>query len=139
MPTAFLSYVFVAVGGALGAMSRFGLIVLVQRGPVALPWGTLAANLLGCFVVGMAAQLVARSEWFNDAGLIPDQYRLLVAVGFCGSFTMLSARVVEMNTMMQQNEIAGAFIYLITTILGGFACFYVGAMLVRSIMQLQAG
>ena len=131
MHTAFFSYLFVAVGGALGAMARFGLNVLLQRGPVALPWGTLTANLLGCFILGIAAQLVARSEWFNDAGIIPDQYRLLVAVGFCGSFTTLSALVMEMNTMMQQDEIAGAFIYLISTMLGGFACFYVGVMLVR--------
>ena len=139
MHVAFLSYFFVAVGGALGAMARFGLNVLLQRGDVALPWGTLAANLLGCFVMGIAAQLVAKSDWFNDAGLIPDQYRLLVAVGFCGSFTTLSALVMEMNTMMQQDEIAGAFIYLISTMLGGFACFYVGVMLVRSIMLLQTG
>jgi CrcB protein len=134
-----LSYLFIAIGGAIGAMARFGLNVLMQRGAVALPWGTLAANLIGCFVMGIVAQLVAKSQWFNDAGLIPDQYRLLFAVGFCGSFTTLSALVMEMNTMMQQNEIAGAFIYLITTMLGGFACFYVGAMLVRSIMQIQAG
>ena len=139
MHTAFLSYLFVAIGGALGAMARFGLNVLLQRGAVALPWGTLTANLLGCFVMGIAAQLVAKSDWFNDAGLIPDQYRLLVAVGFCGSFTTLSALVMEMNTMMQQDEIAGAFIYLISTMLGGFACFYVGVMLVRSIMELQTG
>jgi CrcB protein len=133
MHTAFLSYVFVAIGGALGAMARFALNVLLQRGAVALPWGTLAANLSGCFVMGIAAQLVAKSSWFNESGLIPDQYRLLVAVGFCGSFTTLSALVMEMNTMMQQNEIAGAFIYLITTMLGGFAFFYAGAILIRSI------
>ncbi len=51
MHIAFLSCVFVAIGGALGAMARFGLDVLKQRGAV---------------------------------GLIPDQFRLLVAVGFCG-------------------------------------------------------
>ena len=139
MHTASLSYLFVAVGGALGAMARFGLNVALQRGAVALPWGTLTANLLGCFIMGIAAQFVARSAWFNDAGIIPDQYRLLFAVGFCGSFTTLSALVMEMNTMMQRDEIAGAFIYLISTMLGGFACFYVGVMLVRSMMQLQAG
>ena len=82
MHTAFFSYLFVAIGGALGAMARYGLNVLLQRGAVALPWGTLSANLLGCFVMGIVAQLVARSAWFDDSGLIPDQYRLLVAVGF---------------------------------------------------------
>lgn len=59
MHTAFLSYLFVAIGGALGAMARYGLNVLLQRGAVALPWGTLSANLLGCFVMGIVAQLVA--------------------------------------------------------------------------------
>ncbi len=139
MHTAFLSYLFVAIGGALGAMARYGLNVLLQRGAVALPWGTLSANLLGCFVMGIVAQLVARSAWFDDSGLIPDQYRLLVAVGFCGSFTTLSALVMEMNTMMQQDEIASAFIYMVSTMLGGFACFYIGIMFVRSLMQLQTG
>ena len=139
MHTAFFSYLFVAIGGALGAMARYGLNVLLQRGAVALPWGTLSANLLGCFVIGIVAQLIARSAWFDDSGLIPDQYRLLVAVGFCGSFTTLSALVMEMNTMMQQDEIASAFIYMISTMLGGFACFYIGIMFVRSLMQLQTG
>jgi CrcB protein len=139
MHTAFFSYLFVAIGGALGAMARYSLNVLLQRGAVALPWGTLSANLLGCFVMGIVAQLVARSAWFDDSGLIPDQYRLLVAVGFCGSFTTLSALVMEMNTMMQQDEIASAFIYMVSTMLGGFACFYIGIMFVRSLMQLQTG
>ena len=62
MHSAFLSYLFVAVGGALGAMARFGLNVLLQRGAVALPWGTLSANLLGCLLMGIAAQLVAKSD-----------------------------------------------------------------------------
>ena len=45
----------------------------------------------------------------------------------------------EMNTMMQQDEIASAFIYMVSTMLGGFACFYIGIMFVRSLMQLQTG
>ena len=139
MHTVVLPYVFVAVGGALGAVARFGLNAFIHRGPVTLPWATLAANLLGCFVIGVVAHLVASSDWFNDAGIIPDQYRLLLAIGFCGSFTTLSALVVEVNTMMQQDQIVGAFAYLIATMLGGFVCFYAGVMLMRSVMQLQAG
>lgn len=124
------SYGFVAIGGALGAMARFGLNILMQR-EIAFPWGTLAANLLGCFVMGVVAQLVATSAWFNDAGIIPDQYRLLFAIGFCGSFTTLSALVMEMHTMLQRNELLGAFTYLMATMIGGFAFFYAGFMLLR--------
>src|SRR5210317_1643194 len=125
-----LSYLFVAVGGALGAMARFGLNVLLQR-DIAFPWGTLSANLLGCLVMGIIAQLVASATWFNEAGFIPDQYRLLFAIGFCGSFTTLSALVMELHTMLQRSEILNSFAYLMVTMVGGFACFYLGFMLTR--------
>lgn len=100
-----------------------------------LPWGTFASNLLGCLVMGAIAQLIASTAWFNDAGVIPDQYRLLFAVGFCGSFTTLSAMVLELNAMMQRNEIFYSFSYLVGTLLGGFACFYVGIVFVRTMLR----
>lgn len=131
------SYLFVALGGALGAMARFGLNVFLQR-DVEFPWGTLSANLLGCFVMGIVAQLIASTAWFNDAGIIPDQYRLLFAVGFCGSFTTLSSMVLELNTMIQKNELFYSFSYLVGTLVGGFACFYVGVVMMRGILQLQS-
>jgi len=124
------SYGFVAIGGALGAMARFGLNVLLQR-DIAFPWGTLGANLLGCLMMGIIAQLVATSAWFNDTGVIPDQYRLLFAIGFCGSFTTLSALVMEVHTMLQRSELLNSFAYLMVTMVGGFACFYIGFMLTR--------
>jgi fluoride ion exporter CrcB/FEX len=49
------SYLFVAAGGALGAVARFALNVVLQR-DVEFPWGTLTANLLGgfaCFYIGI--------------------------------------------------------------------------------------
>lgn len=133
-----LSYFFVAIGGALGAMARFALNVLLQR-DVAFPWGTLSANLIGCLVMGIVAQLVATSAWFNSAGIVPDQYRLLLAVGFCGSFTTLSAFVLELQTMLQRSEIFSSFAYLMTTMIGGFAFFYAGIVAVRALQQLQTG
>lgn len=132
MGVALWSYAFVALGGALGAMARFALNVLLQR-DIAFPWGTLSANLLGCLVMGVVAQLVASSAWFNEAGFIPDQYRLLFAIGFCGSFTTLSALVMEMHTMLQRNEILNSFAYLMVTMLGGFAFFYIGFILTRTL------
>lgn len=125
-----MSYVFVGVGGALGAMARFGLNVTLQRG-VSFPWGTLTANLVGCLVMGALAQLVASSDWFNNSGIIPDQHRLLFAVGFCGSFTTLSAMMMELHTMLQRNEVLASFSYLVVSIIGGFAFFYAGFMLLR--------
>jgi CrcB protein len=131
------SYLVVAVGGAIGAMARFGLNVFLQR-DVEFPWGTLTANLLGCLVMGVIAQLISSTAWFNDAGIFPDQYRLLFAVGFCGSFTTLSSLVLEINTMLQKNEIFYSFSYFVGTMIGGFACFYIGIMCTRMLLQLQS-
>lgn len=130
-----LSYFFVAVGGAIGAMARYGLNVFLQSDHN-FPWGTLSANLIGCLVMGFVAQLVAHSAWFNESGLIPDQYRLLFAIGFCGSFTTLSALVLEVNTLLQRNEIFYSFAYLTTTMLGGFACFYLGVVAMRGLLRV---
>ncbi|HSG58826.1 MAG TPA: fluoride efflux transporter CrcB [Woeseiaceae bacterium] len=126
-----LQYFFVALGGALGAMARFALNVFLQR-DIAFPWGTLSANLAGCLVMGAVAHLVATSAWFNETGIVPDQYRLLFAVGFCGSFTTLSALVMELHTMLQRSELLNSFAYLVASIVGGFACFYLGFMLLRA-------
>ena len=132
MRIVFWSYTFVAIGGALGAMARFAMNVILQR-DVAFPWGTLGANLLGCLVLGVIAELVASAAWFNEAGIIPDQYRLLFAIGFCGSFTTLSALVMELHTMLQRSEILNSFAYLMATMIGGFACFYIGFLLTRAL------
>ena len=131
------SYLFVAAGGALGAMARFTLHIFLQR-DVEFPWGTLTSNLLGCLLMGAIAQLIAGTSWFNAAGIVPDQYRLLFAVGFCGSFTTLSSMVLEINTMMQKNEIFYSFSYLVVTLVGGFACFYVGAVCAKMLLQMQS-
>jgi CrcB protein len=135
LKTVLWSYLFVAVGGALGAMARFALNVFLQR-DTAFPWGTLAANLLGYVVMGAIAYLVAASSWFNEAGIIPDQYRLLFAIGFCGSFTTLSALVMELHTMLQRGELFGSFSYMTVTMAGGFACFYLGYVVTRALSPM---
>jgi CrcB protein len=137
MRIALYSYLFVAAGGALGAVARFALNIWMQR-DVEYPWGTLTANLLGCLVMGVIAQLVASTAWFNASGIVPDQYRLLFAVGFCGSFTTLSSLMLELNTMLQKNEIFYSFTYLVGTLVGGFACFYIGVVCMRTLLQLQS-
>ncbi len=126
-----VSFLLVGVGGAFGAMTRLGLTLLFAHRIVIVPLGTLASNLLGCFIMGIVLQLMLTAEWFSQASIVTEQNRLLFAVGFCGSLTTMSSMVVEMNTLMQRNEFLGAFTYLFLSFAGGFACFYAGAMLVK--------
>ncbi len=132
MKTLALSYFFVAIGGALGAAARFTLNLTLQR-DTNLPLGTLSANLLGCLVMGAVAYLVATSDWFNNAGIIPDQYRLLFAVGFCGSFTTLSTVVLEMNTFAGRGDWLAAGSYLVVSVAGGLLAFWLGYTALRTL------
>lgn len=127
-----LSYLFVALGGALGAMARFSLNLVLQRDN---PWpiGTLSANVLGCLVMGAVAYLVSSSPWFNNVGIIPDQYRLLFAVGFCGSFTTLSTVVLEMNTLAGRGDWLAAGAYLLLSVVGGLLAFWLGYTALRAL------
>ena len=131
MRTIVVSFLLVGAGGALGAMTRLGFNLLLAHRILIVPMGTLASNLLGCFVMGIVLQLMVTAEWFSQGGIVTEQNRLIFAVGFCGSLTTLSSMVVELNTLMQRSELLGAFTYLFLTFAGGFACFYAGAMLVK--------
>ncbi|WP_082990005.1 fluoride efflux transporter FluC [Woeseia oceani] len=121
---------FVGGGGALGAMSRYGLTILLSRFG-GLPFGTFLSNLLGCLFMGVVLQWFAESDWVAGTALEHEPHRLLLAVGFCGSFTTLSALVYEVSGMLQRDELLTAFGYLLATLGGGFLFFYVGILLVR--------
>ena len=137
MQATLLSFLIVGIGGAAGAMARFGLTMAMLRHSTAIPFGTLLSNLLGCFVMGIVMQMLARIQWFADGGVITDHNRLLFAVGFCGAFTTLSALVLEISTMMQRDDLLAAFAYLVITLSGGFASFYAGAALLKFLTQAQ--
>ncbi len=132
------SYLVVAFGGALGAISRFAISGWLYNTKVGIPAGTLSSNLLGCLIMGIIAQLATSASWFNDAGIFPEHYRLLFAVGFCGSFTTLSALIFELNEMMQRAAYVMAFGYMMLTLIGGFVCFLLGALGVRVFFESQS-
>lgn len=123
---------FVGSGGALGAVSRYLLTLLTLRFGNGLPLGTLLSNLLGCLFMGAVLQWLAETNWVAGTGLAHEPHRLLLAVGFCGSFTTLSALVYEVSAMLERDEVLSAFAYLLTTAGGGFLCFYLGVVLLRA-------
>lgn len=128
-------FVVVGVGGALGAMARYGLMLLMPRQLGELPLATLLSNLLGCLLIGAALQWIADSAWLAGTRLAEEPLRLLVAVGFCGAFTTLSSLVLELAALIERNDVLLACSYLAATLAGGFACFYLGLVLMRALLS----
>jgi CrcB protein len=88
------------VGGFLGAILRYllsGFAQSVSRS-ISFPYGTLAVNVIGCFVLGILAQLV------ESRGLLTPQMRLFAMVGVLGAFTTFSAFGLESINLLENRE-----------------------------------
>jgi CrcB protein len=129
MPKALYFSLMVGLGGFAGALARYGVSLACQRGSIVFPLGTLAANLLGCLLIGIIAQLATETNW------IPPAMRLLLATGFCGGFTTLSAFAFETVQFVRSAEwfLAGA--YVLGTLIGAFLAFGLGCLLVLLVLK----
>jgi fluoride exporter len=88
----------VGIGAALGAWLRWGLGMWLNERAPQLPLGTLAANLVGGYLVGVAIAL------FSDRTGISPEWRLLIVTGFLGGLTTFSTFSAESVTMFMRGE-----------------------------------
>jgi len=99
----------IALGGGLGALSRYGIAQLLPTEPGRFPWGTFTANALGCLLIGVLMVLV--SEVFRAHPLV----RPLLGVGFLGGFTTFSTYAVETGALLRPGSVPIALLYLVGT------------------------
>jgi fluoride exporter len=100
-----ITYFWVALGSALGGMARYWCTGLVAaRFGDAFPWGTIAINVVGSFVIGVFATLTALDGRFPVAA----DARIFVMVGLCGGFTTFSAFSLQTLDLLRAGNWAGA-------------------------------
>ena len=116
----FLSVFSVSAGAALGALLRWALAGRFNPLFPALPLGTLAANLVGGYLVGVAIAVFAQHP-----GLSP-QARLFVITGFLGGLTTFSTFSAEVVTQLQQGHTAWALATAFAHLVGSFALTALG-------------
>jgi fluoride exporter len=92
------SVVAISVGASLGALLRWWLGVQLNSYFPSIPPGTLAANLIGGYVIGVAIAFFA-----SYSGLAPE-WRLLVVTGFCGGLTTFSTYSAELVALLQEGR-----------------------------------
>lgn len=110
-------YLAVAVGAVLGAWARYALSGwAAQRWGASFPWGTLLVNLTGSFLLGVFV------AWSTDRFLVDPRLRLLIAVGFFGSYTTFSSYTVEsLNLLLAGQWLLGLLNWWGSALLGGLA------------------
>jgi CrcB protein len=103
----------VALGGALGAVGRYGLIYYLM--PVQgkqFPWGTLTANIIGSALVGLCYFIIVEKQW------VAIEWRPFLMVGFLGAFTTYSTFALESFLLWQEGQISYALSYAVASLLG---------------------
>ena len=102
----------VAIGGVLGAWSRWGLSYLFNALWPSLPPGTLAANIIGGYLIGLFIELFALHRE------IPPEAALFVITGFLGALTTFSTFSVEAVTIFARREYFWAICHVISHLVG---------------------
>lgn len=114
----------VGVGAAMGAWVRWGLGLLLNALHPAMPVGTLVANLVGGYLMGLAMALFA----FNSPS---TELRLLVTTGFLGGLTTFSAFSAEAVGLLQRNEYSWAALHISSHVIGSLMMTALGFMTVQ--------
>ncbi|MBX7109342.1 MAG: fluoride efflux transporter CrcB [Chitinophagales bacterium] len=118
----------VGVGGFLGTVARFLSQQLVYKlYPVVFPYGTLAVNLTGCFLIGVFYAMAEKNN------LLSPEWRLFLTTGFCGGFTTFSAFTYEGVQMMDNKDYLYLGIYAAVSVAAGIAATYLGIWLTKSV------
>ena len=114
--------------GAAGTLARYGLQGLVQhRSSSDFPSGTLAVNLLGCFLLGGIA------EYALAHLTISPEWRIGITVGFFGAFTTFSSFSWETVQLLREGDWMRAGLYVVTSVAGGILAVVLGMRLAERI------
>lgn len=122
-------FLAVGVGGAIGAMARFGVGLAAAARGIGADATLLAINCAGALAIGALA--ASASTWGGAHGLA---WRF-AAIGVLGGFTTMSGVSLIMLEQMETRRAGLAALYGLATIIGGVACAFVGASLVRGLAK----
>jgi fluoride exporter len=109
-----LTYLWIALGSALGGCARFAITSYIGNS-AGFPWGTLAVNVAGCFVIGVLASTIESLPW-----------KQFLMIGFCGGFTTFSSFGLETLALLREGQTARAAAYVAASVAICLAAVWAG-------------
>jgi fluoride exporter len=120
-----MNWLAVAIGGALGSVTRYGVALLLPTLPGKFPWSTFIVNFVGSFLIGIAYVLIVQKP------ILSPELRLWLMTGFLGGFTTFSSFSLEALQLWQQGQNLQALIYVISSVV----CCLIAVALAVTLMQ----
>lgn len=119
---------FLAVGGALGTLARYGLNGVISARVATFPLGTMIVNITGCFAIGFIAAISDPSfgrTWLKTG------WRDFLMVGFCGGYTTFSSYGIQSLNLARDREWLFVALNIIGSNVLGLVAVYLGWVLGR--------
>ena len=117
----------VGIGGFAGSVSRYLLQnAVVNRYVTIFPLGTFAINLIGSFVIGLIFGLAEKYDWMTQ------EWRLFLAIGFCGSFTTFSTFAFDNLQLIKDSNYQQLIWYTLLSFILGVALAALGYVIVKN-------
>ncbi|MHB8527898.1 MAG: fluoride efflux transporter CrcB [Caulobacteraceae bacterium] len=130
-----ITYIWIAVGSALGGVARYGMSSLIAGWfGQTFPWGTLAVNVVGSFVIGFFVNLTGPEGRVMVAGDV----RQFVTIGVCGGYTTFSSFSVQTLALAQEGEFTRAGLNVGASVALCLAAVWLGWVLAAVLNAVKA-
>ena len=117
-------YLFIAIGGALGSIARYGVGSWVAgRLGIRFPYGTLVVNMSACLIIGFTMSYIGRNSDLSPA------LRFLIPVGFIGAYSTFSTYEWETLVELREGAFSIAALYAVGSFAAGLAATWGGSVL----------
>ena len=118
------SFLFVGLGGSIGAMLRYFITIVWKTGN--FPLHTLLINILGCLFIGIVFALSEKTNF------ITENAKLFLATGICGGFTTFSAFSLENFQLLKTGEFLTAGFYILTSVVACIMATFIGFKIINN-------
>lgn len=123
-----MNWIAIAIGGAIGAVSRYGIaqVVILINGANAAPFATIMVNVIGSGLMGVIY------GYLSTGGMLAETVRVFIMIGFLGALTTFSTFSMDIMAAIDRGQVVYAVIYAAVSVAGSVLAFILAVLMMRA-------
>jgi CrcB protein len=123
-----MNWIAIAIGGAIGAVSRYGIaqVVILINGANAAPFATIMVNVIGSALMGVIY------GYLSTGGMLAETVRVFIMIGFLGALTTFSTFSMDIMAAIDRGQVVYAVIYAAVSVAGSILAFILAVLMMRA-------